>query len=273
MAARKHHAPLARRVTAWLGRSALVLHALCAALPSGAQTPPAPPTQPVPPATPITAFSSAAVGTPPAPWRAIALPAGKAPPSEFDIAVLEGRKVLRLRSDKSYGTLSHPAASASSGAPGLLRWRWRLDMPLARSDLQRKDSDDVALKVCALFDLPLQTLPFGERALLQVARAVTGENLPSATLCYVWDTALPVGTVLPNAYTRRVRYLVVDAGAQSLGRWSAHQRDLGADFAKAFGNPWATIPPLVAIAVGADADNTGGASLGYLDDITLQAAP
>jgi hypothetical protein len=30
---------------------------------------------------------------------------------------------------------------------------------------------------------------------------------------------------------------------------------------------------LVAIAVGADADNTGGASLGYLDDITLHSAP
>jgi hypothetical protein len=239
------------------------------ACPASAQSLPTQPAQHLP----IAAFSSAAVGTPPAPWRAVNLPAGKAPASQFDITVLDGRSVLRLRSDQSYGTLSHPTTNANGAAPGLLRWRWRLDVPLARSDLRRKDSDDAALKVCALFDQPLGTLPFGERALLQLARAVTGESLPSATLCYVWDTTLPVGTVLPNAYTQRVRYLVVDSGARALSRWSGHQRDLGADFAQAFGWPSATIPPLVAIAVGADADNTGGNSLGYLDDITLHAAP
>ena len=193
--------------------------------------------------------------------------------------MLDGRNVLRLRTDQSYGTLTHalvaaPITSASAGAaPGLLRWQWRLDQPLAQSDLRRKEGDDAALKVCAMFDLPLDKLGLGERTLLRIARTVSGENLPTATLCYVWDTALPVGTLLPNAYTPRVRYVVLDSGGQNLGRWVTHQRDLGADFLKSFGNETDTVPPLLAIAVGADADNTGGSSLGYLGDIALQDAP
>jgi len=209
---------------------------LCAAHPASAQAVQAPQTaqtlrtpaaaQPVP----IAAFSSAAGGRTtcalarhqPACGQSAAQPVrhhrARRPPR----AAAAQRQVLQ-----------HPQPHHHPGQrhlPGLLRWRWRLDVPLARSDLRRKDGDDVALKVCALFDQPLSTLPFGERALLQLARAVTGENLPSATLCYVWDTSLPTGTVLPNAYTQRVRYLVVDSGALTPGPWSRHQRDLGTDF-------------------------------------------
>jgi hypothetical protein len=89
----------------------------------------------------------------------------------------------------------------------------------------------------------------------------------------VWDTALPVGTVLANAYTRRMRYLVLESGSQRLGRWLVQERDIGADFLTAFGDEADTIAPLRAIAVGADADNTGSTSLGYLGDLSLHEAP
>lgn len=227
---------------------------------------------PVAVAADLTPFSAAATGAAPEAWRAIALPANKVPPSRFDITALDGRNVLRLRSDKSYGTLTHAVGPAGT-ASRILRWQWRLDQPLAQSDLRRKDGDDAALKVCAMFDLPLDKLGFGERSLLRIARSVSGENLPAATLCYVWDTALPVGTLLPNIYSKRVRYVVLESGSQNLGRWFVHQRDIGADFLKSFGDETDTIPPLLAIAVGADADNTGGSSLGYLGDISLQEAP
>jgi hypothetical protein len=82
-----------------------------------------------------------------------------------------------------------------------------------------------------------------------------------------------VGTWLPNAYSKRVRYVVLESGSQNLGRWVAQQRNIGDDFLKSFGDETDTIPPLRAIAVGADADNTGGTSLGYLADISLQESP
>ncbi len=202
---------------------------------------------------------------PPPPWRAIGLPGGKVALAQFDLLDLDGSRVLRVRSAASYGTLNHPVGAA----PGVLRWRWRIDQAVAGADLRRKEGDDAPLKLCAMFDLPLDALGFVERNLMRLARARSAEPLPAATLCYVWDATLPAGTVLANAYTKRVRFIVLDSGSASLGRWHNHQRDLAADFRLVFGQESATVPPLVAIVIGADSDNIGGASLAYLGEVLL----
>ena len=202
----------------------------------------------------------------PAPWRLVGLPGGKVPQTQFDVTELDGAQVLRVRSNASYGTLNHPTGPA----PGLLSWRWRVDTPVTGADLRRKHADDAPLKLCAMFDLPLEALGFMERSVMRMARSRSAEPLPAATLCYLWDATLPAGTVLPNPYTARVRYFVLDSGAAALGRWQPHRRDLASDFLLAFGHESATVPPLVAIVVGADADNTGGSGLAYLADLQLE---
>lgn len=219
----------------------------------------------------LQAFSKTTGTTPPAPWRSVGLPGGKIPPSTLDIAAIDGKPVLRLRSDKSYGTLSHTLAPGTppSTTPGLLRWRWRLDQPVATADLRTKVGDDAALKVCAMFDLPLERLSFVERSLMRLARAKSGEHLPAATLCYVWDPALTPGTLLPNAYTARVRYIVLNGAETPQGQWVSHTRTLRADFLRAFGQESPEVPPLLAIVVGADSDNTQGSSLAYIGDLSL----
>lgn len=217
----------------------------------------------------LSAFSSATGVQPPPPWRVVGVPRGKIPLTRFDITGLEGRQVLRVEASRSYGNLVHALAPAVPDPAMRLRWRWRLDQPLAGADLRRRETDDSPLKVCALFDMPLDRLGLVERNLLRLARSVSGENLPSATLCYVWDATLAPGTLLPNAYSARVRMMVVDSGAQRLGQWTAHARDLAADFRLAFGHESASLPPLEAVLVGADADNTGSYSLGYVEGVTL----
>ena len=217
----------------------------------------------------VTAFSSASVGTPPAPWRVAGLPKGNKPLTRFDITALDGRQVLRVQTDRSYANLVHDVPP-SALAPGVqLRWRWRLDQPLLDADLRRREGDDSPLKVCALFDLPIEQLSFVERNLLRAGRSLSSEKLPGATLCYVWDSALPAGTLLHNAFTHRVRMIVLDSGEQRLGQWVAHSQNLAADFQRAFGEESATLPPLIGVLVGADSDNTAGKSLGYVGDITL----
>jgi len=215
----------------------------------------------------LKAFSSAALGPPPAPWRVVGLPANKAPLAELDIVQLGSQKVLRFRTDHSYGTVSHALPAQTPAAS--LRWRWRLDQPVADADLRRKEGDDAPIKVCAMFDLPLDRIGFVERNLLRLARSVSGEHLPGATLCYVWDQKLPAGTELANAYTRRVRFIVLNSATTPLQQWVTHTRDLRADFLRSFGTETDTVPPLLAIVAGADSDNTGGSSLAYLDDLSL----
>jgi hypothetical protein len=217
----------------------------------------------------LTPFSSASGEKLPAPWRVVGVPGGKIPLTAYAIDEVDGRKVLRVEAIRSYGNLVHPLPNGVAGAGYRLRWRWRLDEPLHGTDLHRRDGDDSPLRVCALFDMPLEKLGLIDRNLLRMARSVSGEKLPSATLCYVWDSALPAGTLLPNAYTSRLRIIVVDSGEQRLGQWISHDRDLAADFQRAFGEESSSLPPLQAILVGGDADNTGGHSLGWVGDVTL----
>ena len=214
-------------------------------------------------------FSAVGAGAPPAPWRVVGLPKSHKPLTQFDIVPLDGHSVLRVLSDHSYANLVHDLPDFSL-TPGMqLHWRWRLDQPLRQTDLRQRAGDDSPLKVCALFDLPIEQLGFVERNLLRMGRSVSGEKLPAATLCYVWDATLAPGTLLDNAFTHRMRMMVLDSGEQHLGQWMDHKRDLAADFHRAFGAESPTVPPLLAVLVGADSDNTGGHSLGYVGDITL----
>lgn len=112
-----------------------------------------------------------------------------------------------------------------------------------------------------------------DRNLLRLARNASGEKLPSATLCYVWDATLAPETLQSNAYTARVRVIVVNSGEQRLGQWVGHDRDLAADFKRAFGEESSSLPPLQAVLVGGDSDNTGGRSLGWVGDVALSPSP
>lgn len=237
---------------------------LCAVMPVAAQVPIA-----LPELLAQAHFSRMAAGPVAAPWRVIGLPGQKLPLTQFDIQNLDENSVLRIRADASYGNLVIETQREQLPAQARLRWRWQLERGLPTSDLQRKEGDDVPVKVCALFDMPLDGLPFGERTRMRMARTLSGEPLPAATLCYVWDRLLPQGSVQANVFSPRVRYLVVSEGPAQPGVWRTVERQLAQDFLQAFGQETQVVPPLIALAVGADADNTGGSSLALVGDLQL----
>ena len=217
----------------------------------------------------LTPLAGAEGTTPAAPWRAVGLPRNKAPLAMMDIVSIDGVRALRLQTDKSYGTLVHELPGGVAGPDATLKWRWRLDQAIANADLRKKEGDDAALKVCVMFDLPLEQVPFGERTLLRLARSLSSEPLPAATVCYLSDRTLATGTALANIYSRRVRSIIIDGQGSPLAQWRSHERRIGADFLQLFGDESKVVPPLIAVVVGADADNTGGSSLGYIADLAL----
>jgi hypothetical protein len=218
----------------------------------------------------IEPFSAARTDRAPAPWRAVGVPGGKIPLTAFTVTELNGQRVLRVEALKSYGTLVHALPHRTPDPAVLLSWRWRLDKGLQGTDLRQRSGDDSPLKVCVSFDLPLDKLGLIERSLLRFARAASDEVLPSATLCYVWDTTLPPESLLPNAYTARVRMLVLNSGNHTLGSWVAHTRNVVVDFRMAFAGEFDSVPAITAVLVGGDSDNTGGHSIGYVDDVSLK---
>lgn len=201
------------------------------------------------------------------PWRYVGLPTSPPPPTRFEVVSQLGTRALRIEAIGSYGNLLH---SLPPGTPaGTLSWRAQVTLPLQGAALTTRRGDDAALKVCAMFDMPLEKVPLIERQLLRLARSRSDQALPTATLCYVWDAALPVGSVVVNPYTRRVRSIVVHA---PVGQWQTERHDLASDFARLFGDEANQVPPVTAILIGADADNTGSRSLAYLSAIQ-HAAP
>jgi hypothetical protein len=214
----------------------------------------------------LTPFSRAPTGAPPAPWKLATSPK-IARHTQYDIVALDGAHVLRARADASYANLVHELAPATIATR--LAWRWRIDQPVAGADLTRKSGDDVPARVCALFDLPLERLSAGDRLRIRLGRLLFDPKLPAAAICYVWDEKLAAGTWLANAYTDRVRMLVLRQG--STGRWFDESRDLRADFAAAFPDESkGGLPALAAVALSADADNTGTAALSYFGDVVLE---
>ncbi len=204
-------------------------------------------------------------------WRVVGLPKQAPPMTRFTPDTVQGRAAVRVEADKSYGNLVQRLPAVP--APQTLSWSWRLEQPAARTNLHSKAGDDVAAKVCLSFDLPLAQLPFMERQRLRLARDLSGEDLPSATLCWVWATTEAVGAKIDNVYSRRVRYIVLRNAADApgaAGAWVDEQRDVAADFLRAFGDESTTVPPLTGVAVGADADNTGGRSVAHITALRFE---
>jgi hypothetical protein len=244
-------------------------------------------TAPTPATTPATTRATAAVeapsrGTfvspigagerPPEPWSIALLPRQTKPETRFDVIDLDGQRVLRVRAERSYANIVHPVPPALAAAQ-TLRWSSRIDTA-PDGDLHTRQGDDTALKVCALYDWPRDRLSLGERAKLAAGSALAGQALPTATVCWVADMRLAEGTWLPNAFTGRIRMLVVQQlTAGTAPRWADHRRDLHADFRRAFADEWRdgdVVPPLRAVLIGADTDNTASESLAYVRSIELR---
>ena len=62
----------------------------------------------------------------------------------------------------------------------------------------------------------------------------------------------------------RVRYLVLNGVETPTGQWTSQRRRIADDFAALFGTESHALPPVIAVAVGADSDNTHGTSVAYL---------
>ena len=217
---------------------------------------------------PLPVAAAAAGSAPAKPWQVVGLPQQTKPFTRFSVAQVDGVQALRIEADQSYGNLVHPLRISASSVK--LSWQWRVDRPIAAADLKSRRGDDMPVRVCVLFDLPLDKMPVRDRRLLSHARSKSGKHVPGATICYVWDANLPSGKMLESPFTGRIRYVVVQSGSGKLQQWIAERRDVAADFQRLYGAESDRLPPILGVAVGADADNTRTQSLAFVGDLALE---
>lgn len=183
-------------------------------------------------------------------WQAVLLP-GKAP-TRYAVTEKDGRWAVSARADAS-ASMWRRRVSVPPEQLGEARFSWWVESLPQGAHVGDIDSEDAAARVIFAFEGELEKLSPRNRAMFDLARALTGEYPPYATLMYVWDTRAARESVVVNPRTDRVRKIVLDSGPAELGRWREHRRQLAEDFRRAFGEEPGR---LVAIAIMTDGDNT-----------------
>ncbi|MBI1395002.1 MAG: DUF3047 domain-containing protein [Betaproteobacteria bacterium] len=217
----------------------------------------------------VTPFSTSPLGAQvPDGWRVAKLP--KVPrATRYEIVDDDGVHVLQATADRSMSGLSESVTVDPSRTPWL-GWRWKVDRTVPGGGVGARDTDDYSARLYVLFDYDLSRLPFFTRMKVKMARALYGDAVPAAGLCYVWDHGTPVGTIVPSAFTDRLRMIVVASGDARAGQWVRFRRDVAADFEAAFGEP---APHVKGVAVATDTDNTGTRVRAWYGDIRFAATP
>jgi hypothetical protein len=200
----------------------------------------------------------------PAEWKAVG-PSRESKQTRYTLVDDLGTTVIRADSLATASGLSR-RLRVEAGTYPVLRWRWKISNVLKASDIHSKQGDDFPARLYVMFDYPLEKLPFGERVKIRLARALYDPDLPTATLCYVWDGKAPAGTIVPSPYTPLVRTIVVESGAFRVNQWLPVERDIAGDFRAAFGD---TAPAITALAIATDTDNTGESATAFFGDISF----
>lgn len=182
-------------------------------------------------------------------WQPLALPGKKA--TQYSWTEKDGRPALEAAADRS-ASIWRRRLEPALDAVGEVSFSWWAQGLIKNASVADIDREDAVARVIFGFGGDVDKLPLRTRMKFEVAQALTGEAPPYATLMYVWDSQLPVGTVVVNPRSDRIRKIVVDSGPGQLHRWRDHRRNLAADFRLAFGEEPG---PLTSMAVMTDSDN------------------
>ena len=194
-------------------------------------------------------------------WEAVALP-GKLR-TAFKLEKQGHRHVMQAHAQSSASLLRQRVMVAPEKL-GRLRFEWQVENLMAEADMAERERGDSPVRLILAFDGDRSRLSAKNAMLSDLSEALTGEPLPYATLMYVWSNHRAVDTVIVNPRTDRVRKMVVESGPGHLMQWRRYERDVRADFEKAFGQaPGA----LVGVAIMTDSDNTRGNVRAWYGDI------
>ncbi len=177
----------------------------------------------------------------------------------------QGRTVLAANSQTSASGLAVKLRPRS--AQNLwLQWEWKAIGALPQADNADSQRDDAPLRLLVAFDGNKSKLSLKEKLTFEMANLISGQEMPYATVMYIWSSKNAVNTVLNNAHTSRLKMIVVDSGWDNLGEWRKHERDLAADYKLAYGE---TPGNVIGIALLTDTDNTKSEVRALYGDIEL----
>ena len=180
---------------------------------------------------------------------------------EWEEKIFRGKVVYRIEQGKD---LSYVRATSNKTASALyyklkldakkrdpvISWKWNVDrFPLkkVKESIETENEDDFAARVYVIFP------------------AIFFTN--SKVLEYIWSETLPEGMIGTSPYSKNIKLVVARSGANQDKKWFQEDRDIAADYMKAFGrSPEYNIG---AVAFMTNTEHTGTSADAMYDEIKL----
>lgn len=185
--------------------------------------------------------------------------------SRYQLTDDNGEQVVMATTDNSASGLI-ARVSVEPGDSLILRWRWKVSNVYEQGNARKKEGDDYPARIYVAFEFEPDEAGFFERAKRKTVEVVFGEELPGNALNYIWANRLPVGEIIANPFTDTTMMVAVNSGTANTGEWVTVERDIVADYRKAFGRE---PPKLVGVAIMSDSDNTGASATAWYGDVSL----
>ena len=152
---------------------------------------------------------------------------------------------LRLKSVKSSFGLERDVDVDPAQMP-ILNWNWKVAELPPGGDFRRSATDDQAAQLLVAF-------------------------ADHHVLSYIWDTSAPKGTAEHASYIPLVHIfaIVCESGNTDLNRWIAENRNVEADYERAFGKP---APHVKGLRIQINSQHTGTAAESYFGGVEFHSA-
>jgi hypothetical protein len=164
----------------------------------------------------------------------------------YSLVSENGQTVLQAHSKNAASGLLKKISLKASEYP-FLRWSWKVEHSLKREDISCKAGDDFAARVYVVF--PRGFFVWQNRA-----------------INYVWASKMALCSSAPSPYTSNSVIIAVESGDNKAGTWVTEERNIFEDYRKAFGGE---PPPVGAVAIMSDTDDTGDEVTAWYGDITF----
>jgi hypothetical protein len=198
-------------------------------------------------------------------WEQFALVKGNTP-TNYQLVEQEGVVVIQADSAEGGSGLSRKLHIDPRRNP-IIEWRWRVPRESGGAAPGAASPTSPPVRLSLAFDGDVAKLDFDDRTKLRMAKALTANGLPYASLLYVWLNQKPVDTVYPSPHTERVRHIVVESGEARLDQWVSVRRNVLEDYRRAFGEDPGRI---VAVGVMTDFGDNNAPRRAFYGDITFR---
>ena len=198
-------------------------------------------------------------------WEVVRIPGKVA--TQYSVVRLSNRRTL-MASAASSASMLRKDLRIEPEQLNALNFSWQIQKLIEGADRAQRDYDDSPVRLVLAFDGDRSQFSPKNAMLSELTHALTGQPMPYATLMYVWCNQRPVNSVIQNPRTDRIRKIVVESGAGRLNQWTSYERNIRADYEKAYGEaPGA----LIGIGIMTDSDNTRSHAQAWYGPIQLIA--